>query len=170
MALGAIAECKLLGFHIALDIYGFARESYLRSLQALVFELGIEDRVTWRGRLHMEEVSNAYLGAHLGLVLYEASDPGNDGLSNKIFECVSTGRPVLAGDLPENRSFVKDNDVGWLAEMSVVGLATALCKIAAENDLDPISRHCRHLGDNELNLDTEFTLVTDFVFDHPRVY
>ena len=80
---------------------------------------------------------------------------------------MSTGRPVLAGDLPENRSFVTDNHVGWLAEMSVEGLATALCKIAAHSDLDSISRHCRALGDSVLNWDTEFKLVMDLVFGRP---
>ena len=79
MALRAVAECKSLGCRVALDIYGFARENYLRSLQALTVELGIEDLVAWRGRLDTEQVSEAYLGAHLGLVLYEPATPATTG-------------------------------------------------------------------------------------------
>lgn len=159
-ALQAIAECKSRGFGISLDIYGFARDAYLDHLQALATKLCLDGCVRWLGRLDTEAVSAAYLSADIGLVLYEPIDPGNDGLSNKILECVSSGRPVVAGNLPENRKFVSAYGVGWLAEMSAQGLVDTLCRVATLSDMTEISAKCRALGDDELTWDREFTRVT----------
>jgi hypothetical protein len=68
----------------------------------------------------------------LGVALYEPTDAGNDSLSNKILECVSTDRPVLAGDLPENRRFVVDNKVGWLTSVTAEDIAESLVARAAK--------------------------------------
>lgn len=140
------------------DLYGTGREEYLHQLRELIIAEGASTIVRWRGRLVPGDVSRAYLDGHVGLVLYESDDPGNDGLSNKILECVSSGRPVLAGDLPENRTFVTENGVGWLTPMTVPGISDQLVKIVQERRrIAPLAQHCRALGDTWLNWDSEFT-------------
>lgn len=149
--------------NVRLKIYGPGREDYLASLKNLTESLKIADRVEWMGRIDSSEVSSAYLSAHVGLVLYEQVDPGNDGLSNKILECVSTGRPVIAGDLPENRRFVTDNGVGWLTEVTVDALADALASAGLGEDLAAIGAKCRQYGDTWLNWESEFAKVLEMV-------
>lgn len=148
---------------IRLKIYGPGREDYLASLKSLTEELDITDRVEWMGRTDSSEVSAAYLSADVGLVLYEPVDPGNDGLSNKILECVSTGRPVIAGDLPENRLFVTANGVGWLTDVAVDALAQTLRNAGLGEDLAALSATCRGYGDTWLNWESEFAKVLAIV-------
>jgi glycosyltransferase involved in cell wall biosynthesis len=160
MILEALALARSAGgTGIRLEIIGPARPDYLASLKGLADRLDVGDSVDWVSRVESSEVSAAYLSAHVGLVLYESNDPGNDGLSNKILECVSSGRPVLAGNLPENRSFVSQHGVGWLSEMTAPALADTLRAIADVADLGPMSLHCRSVGDQELNWEREFEPV-----------
>lgn len=152
----AMAICVARDMPVHLRVVGPGTPDYLQRLQAMTHDLGVAQVLAWEGPIEGDEVSQAYLEADLGLVLYEADDPANDGLSNKILECVSSGRPVLAGDLPENRRFVTQNRVGWLAEVSPEGIASALESIVAEADLREVSRRCRALGDASLSWEVEF--------------
>lgn len=144
-----------------LRIYGGGRPDYVAALEARTRSLGISDSVHWMGRIAGSEVSSAYLASDIGLVLYEAADPGNDGLSNKILECVSSGRPVLAGDLPENRRFVTENSVGWLTDVSAQGLTDSLLRLQHVGGIHDIAAHCRQLGDTWLNWEAEFVPVLE---------
>ena len=123
LILRAVALCNADSFRVRLGIYGPGSDRYMSHLRRVAREASAGDAVVWQAALEPSHVSSAYLSAHIGLVLYASVDPGNDGLSNKIVECVSSGRPVLAGDLPENHNFVTSNRVGWLSDMSVEPLA-----------------------------------------------
>lgn len=155
----AMSLCSQRGARIALRVVGPGTADYLHRLRQLTVELGASDVITWQGPIESDEVSQTYLDAHVGLVLYEPDDPGNDGLSNKILECVSSGRPVLASDLPENRLFVSDNDVGWLTDVTPEAIADALIRIRSEADLLAISARCRALGDSGLTWEADFAAV-----------
>lgn len=78
---------------------------------------------------------------HVGTALYENVDAANDSLSNKIFECVVSGRPVIASDLSENRRFVQENEVGWLTDVAAGDLADLLRAIyEMRSNLSTLSR------------------------------
>lgn len=138
---------------------GPGRDEYVRALEALAEKLGVAHAIRWLGSIESEEVSATYLEAHVGLVLYESLDPGNDGLSNKILECVSTGRPVLAGNLPENRSFVTTHGVGFLTGVTPAELASALRGLPPSAELVDLARHCRRIGDEWLCWEKEFAAL-----------
>lgn len=163
LILKAVALCNRDTFRVRLNIYGPSSDRYMSHLQQVAREAGVGEAVVWQPALEPSQVSAAYLSAHVGLVLYEPIDPGNDGLSNKIIECVSSGRPVLAGDLPENRNFVSSYKVGWLSDMSVEALAKNLRMIADQMDLRPLSDHCRMLGDTKLTWEREFAPVLELI-------
>lgn len=147
------------GTRVELDVHGSGRPDYAASLVELVTALHLDDQVRFHGHLDGARVSAAYLAGHVGVALYEPGDAGNDSLSNKILECVTTGRPVIAGDLPENRRFVVGNDVGWLTPVTAEGIADALVVCAADDRLDQLARRCRELGDSELTWEVEFGAV-----------
>jgi glycosyltransferase involved in cell wall biosynthesis len=163
MIIKAIAICNRSSTRVRLRVYGPASDRYLASLQRATDEAGVGEVVSWCGNIDATEVSDAYLRAHVGLVLYESTHPGNDGLSNKILQCVSSGRPVLASDLPENRAFVSSGGVGWLSETTAESLAAGLESIAEIGSLDDISLRCRELGDKELTWEHEFGPVQSLV-------
>jgi len=148
--------------NVHLTICGPGRPQYLDELRRQTETLGISPIVEWLDPVPASEVSQLYLSGHVGLVLYEPTDPGNDGLSNKILECVASGRPVLAGDLPENRRFVQDNGVGWLTDVSEVGIARVLSSLP--KDVVTLCDRCRGYGDTWLNWEAEFASVLSCAF------
>lgn len=151
----SIARCS--GTDITLDIFGAGRDEYVKSLRELISSLGLGDSVRLNGHISGDDVSAAYLTGDVGLALYEQSSEANDGLSNKILECVSTGRPVIAGDLPENRRFVIENGVGWLTDVNPEALAATISHVDTTNEIASRAEKCRALGDAELSWEQEFS-------------
>jgi glycosyltransferase involved in cell wall biosynthesis len=158
--LNAVAISRRAGVDVRLQIYGTGRKSYLDRLALLATELKVTDLVSFEGALDSSNVSKAYLGGQIGLALYEQEDAGNDSLSNKILECVSSGRPVLAGDLPENRRFLTEHEIGWLTPVDAASISKAFVDIAGRSSLlAPLALTCRRLGDQQLNWEHEFAKV-----------
>lgn len=141
---------------VDLVLCGPGRDSYKERLRQLAEESGSLERVAFLDRVESAEVSCLYLEADVGLVLYEGHDAGNDGLSNKLFECVASGRPVIASNLPENARFVSESGVGWLVETTPGDIAKALIGAAERGRLASLTEHCRRFGDEHLNWEHEF--------------
>lgn len=154
--INAISIARSSGTDVTLDIFGAGRNEYIETLLELVNSLELGDSVKLHGRISGDQVSAAYLTGDVGLALYEQSSEANDGLSNKILECVSTGRAVIAGDLPENRRFVTENRVGWLTDVTPEALAVTICNVADSNEILSKAETCRALGDAELSWEKEF--------------
>lgn len=144
---------------VQVTLCGPGRDSYMEGLRELAAECGVAHMVTFIDRIDSVNVSRMYLKSDVGMVLYEGHDPGNDGLSNKLFECVCSGRPVIASDLPENRRFVTETGVGWLTDNTPEDLARKLISVADRRHLDQIATHCRTIGDQDLHWDREFLRV-----------
>lgn len=145
---------------VDLVLCGPGRDTYRDRLRHLANEIGAPERVTFLERVEPSDVSSLYIDADVGLVLYESHDPGNDGLSNKLFECVCSGRPVIASNLPENVRFISENKVGWLVETTPAHVAEALIRAADQPQLAVLAKHCRQFGDDHLNWEREFALAT----------
>lgn len=157
------------GTDLRVSIFGSGRPDYVEHLRDLISAEGVEDIVTLEGHIDPSDVSRAYTQGHIGLALYEAADPGNDSLSNKIIETAASGRPVLAGDLPENRAFVTEFRVGWLTEVSVQGIAVALTEIGtlSRDDMQALGGRCHAVAGESLTWEAEFRKVLDAVDDFP---
>lgn len=156
------------GIAVSVTIAGPGRDDYLAALRSRAESAGVADLVTWLGPVASHEVSALYLAHDFGFVLYDPSTPGNDGLSNKILECVASGRPVLAGDLPQNRRFVETHRVGWLTSVTAESIADSLTLISQNREkLIEYSRRCRNLGDTELTWEAEIRPVIEAITD-PR--
>lgn len=164
LLIDTLAECSRLGLDVHLDIYGRGRDSYLDSLRQRITVSGATN-VTLKGSVDRARVSETYLHYDLGIVSYDKSSNANDGLSNKLMECVSSGRAVLAADQPENRRFVEHYHVGWLADMQVVSLVEQLKRILelGVEERAAMARHCREVGDRELIWEKEFLPVKDYL-------
>lgn len=158
MVIQSLGRARRQGANIRLRIIGPGREGYVRNLRDLAMTEGVDDAIEWREPIERAEVSAEYLRGHVGLVVYEATDPGNDGLPNKLMECVASGRPVLATDLPQSRRFVVENDVGWVAHGDVESFSNAMLALR-EVDFRAMSLRCREIGDAWLNWESEFVRV-----------
>lgn len=165
MLIRATGAANTRGAEVRLSIVGVGAPEYMQSLVDLIAAEGVSDVVSLEGPVEGEAVSEAYAQGHLGLALYEASDPGNDSLSNKIIETVASGRPVLAGDLPENREFVTSMGVGWLVHVNEEAITAALQEIAQmdDDDLRALALHCSEVGRDSLVWEREFAPVLEAV-------
>lgn len=117
-----------------LDILGDGPER--ASLTALATELGIADRVTFRGRQRNEAVQQAMREASL-LVVPSRIGPRNqtEGLPTVIVEAFSSGLPVIATRLTGIPEIVRPDETGILFEMDDVGgILAAINRVAADPD------------------------------------
>lgn len=83
---------------VRLEVYG--RGDTEPSLRALAAELDVADRVTFHGRIPIDDVPAAVAAADIG-VAPTRRDPFTDlSLSTKVYEYAAMGKPVVASRLP----------------------------------------------------------------------
>jgi len=83
---------------ITFDVYG--RGDSGPALVAQAEELGIADRVTFHGRIAIEDVPAAVAAADIGLAPTRHDRFTDMSLSTKVFEYAAMGKPVVASRLP----------------------------------------------------------------------
>ncbi len=84
-------------------------------LKELTRSLGLDERVTFTGRISPDKLFDYTVQADLGISLEE--DLGLNyrfALPNKVFDYIQAGVPVLVSDLPEVKSLVIQYDVGTI--------------------------------------------------------
>jgi glycosyltransferase involved in cell wall biosynthesis len=119
------------GLSVALEIFG--RGDAETPLRALATKLGIADRVTFHGRIPIEDVPAAIAAADIGLAPTRR-DPFTDfSLSTKIFEYGAMGKPAVASRLPLVERTFPPGSVTTYAPGDPASLATALLAIVDDH-------------------------------------
>jgi glycosyltransferase involved in cell wall biosynthesis len=117
-----------------LGIYG--RGDTEAALRALSAELGIAERVTFHGRIPIDDVPAAIASADIGLAP-TGRDPFTDlTLSGKIYEYAAMGKPVVASDLPMVLATFPRGTVATYPSGDAAAMAGAILGFAD----DPIAR------------------------------
>ncbi len=96
-------------FH--LTIIGYGKEDV--EIMAVLKETGLEDFVTFTGRVEYDELKNYYLNSD-AYIFYGK----REGSSLAMIEAVAYGLPVFATDHPGNTTFVRNGVNGYLIEES----------------------------------------------------
>jgi glycosyltransferase involved in cell wall biosynthesis len=84
-------------------------------LKQLTVDLGLVDRVTFLGKIPLEDIKFITTQADLGLSIEE--DMGLNyrfALPNKLFDYIQQQIPVMVGDLPEMRKIVDNYQIGMI--------------------------------------------------------
>ena len=97
VALARLAESRPR-LPVSLELYG--RDFAEVPLRDLAAELGLGDRVTFHGRIPIEDVPAAIAAADIGLAPTRRSAFTDFSLSTKAFEYAAMRRPVVASRLP----------------------------------------------------------------------
>lgn len=85
------------------------------SLRAIAAELGLEERVRFIATVALAELPSYTASADIGVQPIENTCLNHFTTdSNKLFEYVQAGLPVVASDLPEIRRVVREHDLGLL--------------------------------------------------------
>lgn len=152
----AVHRARGRGIPVRLEITGRGSDGYLASVQALIGSLDACGYVDLLGPCTPGQVTERYARGHIGTALYEPVDRANDSLSNKLFESVASGRPVLAGNLSENLRVVDRYNLGWTSAVEPDALARTIAQIWTERDsLPDRARHCHDIAARELNWEAE---------------
>jgi len=107
-------------------------------LRELAETLGIADRVHFVSTVPAGELLELTMSADLGIM---TTDPINDSrhycTSNKLFEYLMAGLPVVVSDLPENRKVLERYRVGELLDdLDPGGIAGAILRVFERPDAE----------------------------------
>jgi glycosyltransferase involved in cell wall biosynthesis len=117
-----------------LDLYG--RGDTEDRLRGLADELGVADRLTFHGRIPLDDVPAAIAAADIGLAPTRR-DPFTDlTLSTKVYEYAAMGKPVVASRLPMVAATFPAGTVSTYEPGDVGAMADAIAAFADE----PVAR------------------------------
>lgn len=119
---------------IELDVYGGGSEEGVLREAARVS--GISDRVRFHGVVPFERLPGLMAGMHAGVHLVQPTcDSFALTLSNKIFDYVRAGVPVLFSDNPAHRALLEEFRVGGVADaFSPDAVGAALDRLLADRE------------------------------------
>jgi glycosyltransferase involved in cell wall biosynthesis len=117
------------GLPVSFDLYG--RDFAEVPLRDRAVALGVEDRVTFHGRVPIESVPAAVAAADVGLAPTRQSQFTDFSLSTKAYEYAAMGRTVLASRLPMVERIFGD-DVVTYEPGDATDLAAALLRLVDE--------------------------------------
>ncbi|HEX8847958.1 MAG TPA: glycosyltransferase [Gemmatimonadaceae bacterium] len=146
----------------------FGGTAYVDALRARARELGLEDAVRYLGTLPRESMLREAATADLGLALMpmRSSDVNEQtmaGASNKAFEYLAQGTPVLVSDLPDWRAMFVDSGVALCcASADASSIAAALDEALSDRArLSAMGERGRGLVKAAWNYETRFRAVLE---------
>lgn len=106
----------------------------LDRLKAQGRQLGLDDRIVWRGALAQDAVIAALQDADLFILAAKvAADGDRDGLPNVLMEAQATGLPCLATRLSAIPELIEDRETGILVPPDdPAAMAAALAELVAD--------------------------------------
>lgn len=134
---------------------GWGDESFIQRLKKLSQEQGTSERVKFVGPV--KDKWNWIDNADLGLCLYqgvELRSRYNAGPSNKLFEFISAGRPVITNHAPDFQAIVEKDSLGLTVDPTrPEDIATAIETLCRRSD---IGQKALALHQSRYNYETQF--------------
>jgi len=113
-------EIPAAEFHI----YGSGDQSAF--LKSLVAQLGLENRVFFKGSLAVEQMVRVIENADLGIVPKRGNGFGNEAFSTKILEFMAMGVPVIIPDTEVDTFYFNENVAKFFRANDEASLADAM--------------------------------------------
>jgi glycosyltransferase involved in cell wall biosynthesis len=117
---------------VTLDLYG--RGDARPAIEAAAAAFGVADRVTFHGRIPIDDVPSRIAGADAGLAPTRRDEFTDFSLSTKIFEYAAMGKPVLASRLPTVERYFGRDALCYFEPGDARSLAEAIRALVAEPD------------------------------------
>jgi len=131
------------------------------AMKERVIELGLQERVTFTGRVTPETLRNYTASADLGIAFDKNVSPNHYySLPNKIFEYIHAGVPVISSNLPERKRIIEQYEVGVvLSDLAPQTVAHAINAVLENKALlAQLKENCR-IATQELNWENEERVV-----------
>ena len=117
---------------VEFHIYGGG--SMKPELEALVRDLGLNDRVFLQESVPTREVADIVANADLGIVAKRADSFGNEAYSTKIMEFMAEGVPVIVSKTKIDSFYFDDSVVRFFESGNVEDLASAMLDLMKNQD------------------------------------
>ena len=122
-------QVPALEFHL----YGGGNDQ--GSLERLVFDLGMQDRVFFNKGVPTTELADIIANADLGIEPKRNYGFANEALSTKIMEFMAVGVPVIASDTKVHKYYFNDSVVKLFRAGDENNLAESMLLLIKDNDL-----------------------------------
>ncbi len=159
----AIAALRLIP-EFDLVIIGFGRESEIEAVRRMAREAALEDRVHILPPLPFDRLVDGAVMADVGLVpLKPISINSWLGDTNKLFEYLMAGLPVVGSDFPEVRTVLALGEprVGEVFDPESPESIAAAVATVADGSLDARRREARRLALQRFSWETQGDLLLD---------
>lgn len=117
--------------NLQLDLIGKSESrEYQNSLQKLIIQNNLEDKVKWVGWLEGNQKFEYLENSDLFVL-----PSFNENFANVVIECLSTGTPVLVSDRVGLADYVKEKDLGWVCKTNNVESLFQTLQIAIDDKI-----------------------------------
>jgi glycosyltransferase involved in cell wall biosynthesis len=96
---------------LVLDVYGSGPEAYLKKVEQLIVDLGLEKMVVYHGKKPLNEIPGAIRLADLGIIPNRRSPFTELNFPTRIFEYLSMDKPVIAPNTRGIRDYFGSEDL-----------------------------------------------------------
>lgn len=141
-----IKALKIIDQNIPIMYNVLGRGEYQSTLEEIVKELGLQERVTFHGYISRERMMEMLCNTDIGIVpmLFEYQSP------NKLFELVALGIPVIASDLKTLKQHFTDDEILYFRSGDSEDLAEVI--IHAVQNPEYLRRHALEARQNYQNI------------------
>jgi len=131
------------------------------TLKSRVLELNLGERVRFIDKLPWNEMMRYTKAADAGPSLDKNNNPNYTfSLPNKLFDYLSAGIPVIAGDLPEVSRIISENNCGIIIpEVSSDKISEAINELLMNPEKLTLLRKNAAIASEKLNWETESEIV-----------
>jgi glycosyltransferase involved in cell wall biosynthesis len=128
IAIRAVGSIRNQVPELELHIYGSGPEK--QSLEALVRDLGLADKVFLRSARPIREIAEIMCEADLGVVPKRSDSFGDEAFSTKILEFMAVGIPVVLSSTTVDRYYFNDSVVKFFPSGNEQALAQVILELA----------------------------------------
>jgi glycosyltransferase involved in cell wall biosynthesis len=134
VVLRAVAQIKAIRPDLPVRATFYGRGDALPVLEGLAAELGITDRVTFPGRIPIEDVPGAVAAGDIGVAPTRLDPFTGMSLSTKVLEYAAMEKPVVASRLPTVERYFAPNTLSVYEPGDPKSLAEMVLKLVDDPD------------------------------------
>jgi len=127
IAVKAVSLLKKRNINIIFRIVGTG--DYENEVLSLIRELGIEDRIEWKGVVFSSQIPDLISDIDIGIVPNLASPFADVNLPNRVFEYLWMGKPVILSENAGIQRYFPRTSVFYSEPGNPIDIANVICKI-----------------------------------------
>jgi glycosyltransferase involved in cell wall biosynthesis len=119
---------------VHLVIIGEGETGYTEECQQLIQKLQISDRVTWRGRVTINQMPGVYRDSSVVMIPNRRNSFTSINFPQRIFECGIMRRPAIVSRLPGIEAYMPEDSVRYVNPDDPVSLYEGLRELATNRE------------------------------------